>query len=81
MLRVNSTIEPCKPYILLGGIEDIREHPVGCHALIGVKGALPGEAMETVDPYNSTLILGQFSNAGKVGLWFHRIELRDQKHE
>jgi len=63
----------------IGSMEDLRRHPVGCHAVIGIKGALPGEAMEKIDPYNSSLILGRFSNAEKVGLWFHRIELQDLK--
>ncbi len=65
----------------VGSTEDIREHPVGCHAVIGIKGAAPGEALEQADPYNSTLVLGQFSNAEKVGLWFHRILLQKRQPE
>lgn len=60
----------------IGAGQDIREHPAACHAVIGVKGAFPGQAMETIDRYHAALVLERYSNADKVGLWIRRIELQ-----
>lgn len=57
----------------VGGLYNIRDFSEFCHSLIGVKGASPGEALEMVHPHKAGLEIGQFSNAKKVGAFFHSI--------
>jgi len=62
----------------IGAQSDLRENPRSCHAIIGVKGAQPGSALEKVDPFQAALNLGSFSNAEKVGAWFNSIKIYEK---
>jgi hypothetical protein len=59
----------------IGAASDLRDFTTSCHAVVGVKGAGAGEALERLDSFTARLGLGQFNQAGKVGLWFERIVL------